>query len=313
VWNPGQPPAQFGPRGLAPTLARADTDDGATWLAALQLDNSVEGSRGHEVVVTFRPDPSSDFGPWRTLGGPDLGRPGYAQVVGAPQIAVTRTGELHVVVRNAACGLSLRSIAPDGKAGPWTDLGGHHVADGPAMITGADGVVEVYQAAGKGVLRWRLDRPSPTPEMTGAPESSVPVTAVVLPDGRVRVFLRQPTSGRILAVTQKTPGGAFDHSSLYCGGENGYGPIAATAVGDVTVVAQRLNDGAVGVAQVPHDEGPTSWQSGGPLFTGQPAVAGLGTNGYVGVIGADSRLAVGLVATDAGPDDADSSFAMEWV
>jgi hypothetical protein len=273
----------------------------------------VEGARGHEVVVAFRPDSSSDFGPWRSLGGPDLGHPGFAQVVGVPRIAVTPAGVLHAVVRNGVCGLALRSIAPDGKAGPWTDLGGRHVADSPALVTGADGVVEVYQAAGKGVTRWRLDRPTPTPETTGAPESSVPVSAVVLPGGQVRVFLRQPATGRILAVTQRTPGGAFDHAPLYCGGENGYGPIAAAVAGDVTVIAQRLNDGAVGVGQVPHDGGPTLWQTGGPLFTGQPAVACLGTDGYVGVIGADSRLAVGRVPTDTQPDDPNGSFAMAWV
>ncbi|WP_225846124.1 PIG-L family deacetylase [Streptomyces sp. HPF1205] len=274
--------------------------DGRVRLFALRHGGlaGAPAAQRRQVVTTVQEAPGGRFGQWQDLGGPDGVRGPKARELGLPYAAVDRLGRVHVVVRTYTRALALRTLSATGRWGPWRRLPGPaDVQDGLFLLPRADGRTEIYAGTRTHLYRWTLP---PHGRATAArlplPVPSCAPTAVELPGGGTRLFLRPGGSGTV-HVHDERKGGVWTPAAAYPAG--GYGPVAVAALaGGGHVTATRNDAGAVSTR---------AWAAGSAaaprpaehavLLTGVPSLArDRAGRTFLAVQGADGML--GLVRAD---------------
>ncbi|MFF2731040.1 hypothetical protein ACFVS9_24450 [Streptomyces sp. NPDC058008] len=199
---------------------------------------------------------------WRSLGNPHKD-PQDAAALGVPAVVVTGTGMVHVFVRKADGGLTLRRERSDGKWRGWEDRKGvTGVEGGLAGIALSSGRMELFATTTEGTLHWFQKEPG------GVLGDGYPArlavardTLAVLETGPDRpTFYWTDPGGR--GVVAYRAGGW----PMALGGAPGEGPHTAVRTFldgyDCTVLAHRGAEGTavVGVG-VTEDEGNGMWWS----------------------------------------------------
>ncbi|MEV8567515.1 hypothetical protein AB0436_18410 [Streptomyces sp. NPDC051322] len=230
-------------------------------------------ARGVTIMHATQYQRGRPFGPWHSLGNHHKD-PELARTFGVPAAAVGADGRVHVFVRNAGRGISMRKQGKTGKWEGWKDLKGAKVLDGaPAAIALADRV-ELLAPADKQVLRWCQEEPDGDfvqAEPAAARAAAGSVTGVRTGDDRATYYWCDPGAG----VVAHRPGS----DDLDLGGEPDGGPVAALRTPiegyDCTVLAFRARNGRPTLAACP-TEGEADglwWTETGEPSLGAPALA----------------------------------------
>ncbi|MFF0465949.1 PIG-L family deacetylase [Micromonospora zamorensis] len=263
---------------------------------------------GHvrDVVLASETDRQGEFADWENLGNPYNGsgpNPIKRREIGSPAAVVDGKGRLRFFVRNFGSGMSARVRELDGTWGPWLDHGGRS-QDGYHAIRTCRGTIELYggsvgDGVQPGIVRWSQQNAEGAIEPaynTLLPAPAGPPTVVELPDGRLLLLVRQPNTAWVVAYRQERPGGRWDPTAHFLGGDGGIGLLAALVLNDDqgVVIAQRNDAGRISVCLQPAagDGFHTRWVDlGGSPVLRTPAIetdaTGLPT---VAVVGADGRL-----------------------
>ncbi len=203
---------------------------------------------GRDIVYSLQASPDGAFGPWKTLGTPEVTDAAGTSAISGPSVAVDRTGRISVYVRDSKRTLRARAqAAPNGSFGAWQALGGTDLQGEPATAIDAAGRRHVYVATGTTVLAWiqqTPDSPLEGPLPTGLPPTTVPLS--VSPEGEgVRLFFRGPGSGvvRTTRATAGTPGPDLS-PVVEAGGRAGYGAVSVAG----PLLAGRGSAGTVSTA-----------------------------------------------------------------
>ncbi|MFG3101286.1 hypothetical protein ACGFZL_12310 [Streptomyces sp. NPDC048182] len=239
---------------------------------------------------------------WRSLGNPHR-EPEKGVRFGTPAAAVSATGRVHVLARNAGGGLMLRREDAKGGWEPWTDLQGSGVRDGFTTVAHASGRVEVLAANEQFAMWWRQDEADGSfVRRPNIPLRVTPGTASALetaPD-RATYFWSDEDSGRLVA---HRPGGWV----IPLGGASTSDRVAALRTVldgyDCTVLAHRDLEGQVHFAVCgTENEGAGLWWSPtGERSLGAPALALDGFGRVVlAVLGPDGALRVARQAQGPG-------------
>ncbi|MGC9667543.1 PIG-L family deacetylase [Planosporangium sp. 12N6] len=248
-----------------------------------------------DVVTAAQKGSDGPFDAWENLGNP-YNKPGLNPIkrreMGMPVVAFNADGMMRLFVRNFGTGLN---CLPQDKAGwgSWQDLRGT-CQDSVATVTTDSGRIEVFGATRTGILRWYQPRPNAAFERDYSlpfPAPAGPPTVVKLPDGRLLMVVRQPSTGWALMYRQTEPDGRWDPQPQMAGGHGGFGLVSATVLGDGTVaLAQRNGAGSVGVSfqSTTGAGGSTEWLETGPMFAHSPS----------GAIDASGRLVVAVLGLD---------------
>lgn len=248
-----------------------------------------DGARGVEVMHTTQYQTGRPFGPWHSLGTPykDADR---ARRTGAPAAVVGADGRVHVFVRNAGRGLTMRRQGKSGKWEGWKDLKGSRLLDGtPAAVAPADHV-EVLAPAEKQVLHWAQEEPGGD-FTVGDPVSATPAagsaTGVCTAEGRATYYWCDSGGAGVM-------GHRAGAEPLELGGAPDGGPVAVLRTGvegyDCTVLAYRGRNGRPAIAACP-TEGEADglwWTETGEASLGAPALA----------VDAAGRVVLAVIAVD---------------
>lgn len=239
---------------------------------------------------------------WRSLGNPHQDRDKAARF-GVPVGAVSATGRVHVLVRNAGRGLMLRREAPSGKWEPWVDLKGSGVEDAPAAVAHASGRIEVLAGGDEDAMWWRqTEADGDFGQEPNIPLRVAPGTAVALetaPD-RATYYWTDRDGGQLVA---HRPGGWV----IPLGGAPSGEPVAALRAVidgyDCTVLAHRDTDGHVMLAAcgTENEQAGLWWSPTGERCLGAPALA-LDAHGRIvlALIGPDGALRIARQSGEAG-------------
>ncbi|MFH8487818.1 PIG-L family deacetylase [Streptomyces longisporoflavus] len=262
--------------------------------------------------------PGESFGPWQSLGSPELSDEVGTNDISSPAVVVHDDGTMAVFLRDSSHQLTARMRQTDGTWTPWRGLGGKAVHSDPVAATDRTGRAYVLAATPHSVLAWVQDSPGAKvrgPLATGLPATTLPLTVRRDDDG-VRVFYRAPDSGHVcsaglhadaLAPSPADPGRVRRSSSTHrstgahrspavtdLGGAGGYGPVSAAPDGRGTVLlAARTATGDVATAWAARGTARRrpQWNQTGVLPAGAPASAVLASGGVVlAMLGLDSRL-----------------------
>ncbi|MGV9287510.1 hypothetical protein [Streptomyces sp. NPDC003719] len=254
-----------------------------------------DGPPATDVVHAIQYQTGRPVTEWRSLGNPH-GEPERAARLGVPAAAVSASGRVHVLVRNAGGGVMLRRETPGGKWERWHDLKGSGVHDGLAVLALGSGRVEVLAGGENNAMRWRQDEPDgELRRELNIPVRVAPGSVSVLetaPD-RATYYWTDPEAGGVVA---HRPGGWL----IPLGGD----PAAAepvTAVRavldgyDCTVLAHRDAGGEVVLAGfgTENEQSGVWWSPTGEHSGAAPALA-LDALGRVvlAVLGRDGSLRV---------------------
>ncbi|MCN9242916.1 hypothetical protein NGF19_19295 [Streptomyces sp. RY43-2] len=235
---------------------------------------AADGARSVDIVHAIQYQTGLAFTDWRSLGNPDKDREQGRQV-GAPVGAIAPDGTVHVFVRNAQRGLSLRREGPGGKWKAWEDLHGIGIDALCAPVALATGRIEVCAAAETGVFLWRQLEPGG--DFTGP-----------------RGFSLRPAPGTVSAVesgperatffwTDADSGGAaawrVGRWPAVLGGSPADRPYAALRTSldgyDCVVLAYRDRDGSavLGVGGTEDEDNGFWWYTLAESCQGAPALA----------------------------------------
>ncbi|MET9532308.1 hypothetical protein ABZY02_17290 [Streptomyces sp. NPDC006649] len=274
-WTEQRPggPDWTGPQFIeAPGLTHATLAQGPD--SYIHLVTRRTTARGVELTHTTQYQTGRPFGPWHSLGNPykDEDR---ARKVGAPAAAVGADGRVHVFVRNAGGGVSMRRQGKSGKWEGWKDLKGRHLLDAmPAAVAVGDRV-ELLAPSEKQLSRWCQDEPGgdlTEAEPFTATAAAGSVTGLCTADGRVTYYGCAPGGDGVTAHRTGT-------GTLVLGGMPDGGPVAALRTSiegyDCTVVAHRARSGRPAIAACP-TEGEADglwWTETGEPSLGAPALA----------------------------------------
>ncbi|MCC0575303.1 hypothetical protein [Streptomyces californicus] len=210
---------------------------------------------------------------WRSLGNPHKDAPGGHRV-GVPDAAVSASGEVHIVLRNAGGGLMLRRERPDGTWRGWEDLKGARMEGDPVAVALASGAVEFFAAVEGGTLYWQQKeaggdwheaQPSRLAVLAGT------TAALETAPGRATYYWTDPAGGVVGFRAGAWP--------MALGGAPGGGPHAAIRVAvdgyDCTVLAHQGADGtaAVGLGVTENEANGVWWSDTGVRCLGTPALA----------------------------------------
>ncbi|GGM12082.1 hypothetical protein GCM10010129_65060 [Streptomyces fumigatiscleroticus] len=265
-------------------LCRAERWPGGPWDAPRRVGGDQRlhpvlavgrGADHYAHLVSWRPTVSGESGlvhsthfrprlaalDWQPVGHPDKagGR------TGTPAVTVDAEGRAHVFVRNAGGGVSMRGQKEKGGWGPWHDLKGSDVQDGPAAVTGESGRVELYAAVPGALLYWRQEQQGAQPVLQEAVKVPVrPGTLYALatsPDRTTCFFADE--SGDLYAWRPGDAPAALLPTA-------GPGPVAAVRCEldghDCTLLAQRSASGRVAFAAYPTEQewAGAWWTESGP-------------------------------------------------
>ncbi|WP_371790303.1 hypothetical protein OG285_05345 [Streptomyces sp. NBC_01471] len=274
-WTEQRPggPDWTGPQFIeAPGLTHATLAQGPD--SYIHLVTRRTTARGVELTHTTQYQTGRPFGPWHSLGNPykDEDR---ARKVGAPAAAVGADGRVHVFVRNAGGGVSMRRQGKSGKWEGWKDLKGRHLLDAmPAAVAVGDRV-ELLAPSEKQLSRWCQGEPGgdlTEAEPFTATAAAGSVTGLCTADGRVTYYGCAPGGDGVTAHRTGT-------GTLVLGGMPDGGPVAALRTSiegyDCTVVAHRARSGRPAIAACP-TEGEADglwWTETGEPSLGAPALA----------------------------------------
>ncbi|MFJ9349380.1 hypothetical protein [Streptomyces sp. NPDC101237] len=227
-----------------------------------------------EIVHAVQYQTGRPLGEWRSMGNP--GRtPERAALVGAPVAAVSASGRVHVFVRNAGGGVSLRREAPDGRWEPWRDLRGGGVLAGTAATATGTGRIEVFVPGRRAAMHWSQSEPDGGTERR--PDLGVAVaegSPAVLETAHDRVTFHW-TDAATGGVVAHRPGGRV----VPLGGAPAVGRIAALRTVldgyDCTVLAVRDRTGGIALAAfgTENEGGGVWWSPTGERCAHGPALA----------------------------------------
>ncbi|MDI2132971.1 hypothetical protein QI554_43305, partial [Yinghuangia seranimata] len=227
---------------------------------------------------------------------------------GEPAAAVGGDGRLYVFVRDRGKGVSARVLAAngggrDGGWGPWSALGGGEVVEGLAAVAGVGGRVDVFGTGRDAVHHWsqdsagtvRVDASLPADRPVGPP------TVARSADGRLTVVHREAGTGRVVALSERAPGGGWAEPFPVAGVQGpdagavaGFGPPAAGGAAPTGPVAAACTaDGAAWVGTLDGTDGP-----GGPVLPPGGALPGPVTAGPAVAVDARGRIVVAGLGTD---------------
>ncbi|WP_328536122.1 hypothetical protein [Streptomyces sp. NBC_00344] len=250
-------------------MTLAQGPDGYVHLLSRRSDE-----RGTVIMHATQYQTGRPFGPWHALGNPHK-EPDRARKVGAPAVAVGADGGVHVFVRNAGRGISMRRQAGAGKWEGWKDLKGANVSDGvPAAVALTDRV-ELLAPADEQVLRWAQEEAGGDFVQAGptaARAAAGSATGVCTRDDRATYYWCDPEGAGVIAHRP----GADD---VVLGGEPDGGALSVLRTPvegyDCTVLAFRGRNGRPAVAACPTEDEADGlwWTETGEASLGVPALA----------------------------------------
>ncbi|MEU5809353.1 PIG-L family deacetylase [Streptomyces sp. NPDC047718] len=333
-----------GPRFLAGT----GIDTGATAARLPDGRIAVFGTRttlgaaheayAREVVYAVQAAPDGAFGPWQSLGTPDVSDISATSAISAPAVSVDGTGRMTVYVRDSRRTLRARTQpTPDGDFGAWQNLGGSGLLGDPVTATDGSGRRHVYAATAGTVLAWvqparTPDTPYSGPLPTGLPATTGPLSVSPQEDGGIRLYFRRPGTGAVgtdLAVAGTgggegegqgegtrggegagaaagTPAQAESSPVTEAGGDGGYGAVSVAG----RLLAGRAGAGTVSVSGT---DGPPSWHESQMLYTGAPAaVAQPDGSAVAAAVGLDAGLHIMAAAPAAESAPPGSGAPAPW-
>ncbi|WP_411081148.1 hypothetical protein [Streptomyces sp. cmx-18-6] len=214
-----------------------------------------------DIVYAIQYQTGRPVSGWRSLGNPHKGTEAAGRL-GEPVVVVTPSEMVHIFVRNADGGLTLRREQSDGKWRAWDDRGGSGIESALAAIALESGRIELFATTADGILHWAqqaaggaLGKGHPA-RLAVAPGT---VTALETGPDRPTFYWTDPGGRGVVAYRA----GAWPTA---LGGVPGEGPHAVLRTlldgYDCTVLAHRGADGSavVGVG-VTEDEGNGVWWS----------------------------------------------------
>ncbi|MDA4889861.1 hypothetical protein PFZ55_23530 [Streptomyces sp. MS2A] len=252
------------------------------------------GPPGTDLVHAIQYQSGRPVTEWRSLGNPHTD-PEKAARLGAPAAAVSASGRVYVLVRNAGGGVMLRRETPGGKWERWSDLKGSGVHDGLAAVAHASGRVELLAGGERNAMWWRQHEPDGELQRElNIPVRMTPGTASVLQTGpdRATYYWTDPETGGIVA---HRPGGWL----IPLGGAPAAEPFAAMRAVldgyDCTVLAHRDVGGEVLLATfgTENEQSGVWWSQTGEHSETAPALAHDALGRVVlAVLGRDGSLRV---------------------
>ncbi|MFD4372234.1 hypothetical protein [Streptomyces sp. NPDC058486] len=284
-------PDKLGGGGLLPFLAAAQGPDRYVHLVGFRAtDTGAEAGERHVELVhsvqfqTGRPNVE-----WKTIGNAN----GRAEWHGNPALAVDGKGRAHVFVRNRGGGVSARVQKDAGGWHPWWDLKGGRTDRNPVAAVNGDGLVELYTANDRGLLRYTQKEPGARPVVEPVVDATVvpgTLTAVTGPSGHVTAYYADG-SGQLCAWS---PARGLDPTPF--ASAVGGGPLTAALCRidgyDCTLLAQCDDQGGAALAAYLTEREDTGlhWTPSGPPVLGPPTLTA----------DTDGAAAVAALAADGG-------------
>ncbi|MER5275828.1 hypothetical protein ABT025_08725 [Streptomyces sp. NPDC002809] len=260
-------------------------------LVGRREQTAADGGVAVDIVHAIQYQTGRPPSAWHSLGNPH--KEAHLGVgVGAPVAAVSRPGEVHVVVRDGEGTMRLRREMPGGKWGIWGVLHGKDVEGEPAVVPLGSGCVSVLATTGEGVLHWPQEKP-------GGRWGAFQRLGVTLRPGSLAVLETAP--GRATYYGTDPAGGVVayraDAGPMPLGGAPGDGPQAVIRTVldgfDCTVLAHRgVNGCAIVGVGVTENEADGLWWSD----TGVPCLTTP-----VLTHDAEGRVVMAVVGTDGAP------------
>lgn len=112
-----------------------------------------DGRRVVDVVYAIQYQSGRAVSQWRSLGNPHKDAESAARL-GRPVAVVTAAGMVHIFVRNADGGLTLRREQSDGKWRGWEDRNDSGIEGSLAAIALSSGRIELFATTDGGTLHW---------------------------------------------------------------------------------------------------------------------------------------------------------------
>lgn len=175
--------------------------DGYWHLLGRRVGRGTGGTPAVDFVLATQFQTGRPLTEWRELGSPSKD-PARAAMAGPPVGAVSASGRLHLFVRHAGGGVSLRREGRRGAWDGWKNLQGQRAIDGFAAVTTSTGLIELLAPADNGrTMQWAQSEPDG--EVERRPNlrvSPAPGTAVALETspGRVTYYWVDAETGGIL-------------------------------------------------------------------------------------------------------------------
>ncbi|MFF6901248.1 hypothetical protein [Streptomyces hydrogenans] len=285
-------PDVLGGRGLLPFLAAAQGPDRYVHLIGFRHTGTVSetGEPHVELVHSVQFQTGRPNVEWKSIGHSN----GTAEWFGNPALAVDGQGRAHVFVRNRGGGVSARVQKDAGGWHPWWDLKGGRTDRNPVATVNGSGLVELYTASDRGLLRYAQSEPGARPVVEPlVPASVTPgtLTAVTGTSGQVTAYYVDG-SGQICVWS---PGRGLAPTPFAAAA--GTGPLTAGRClidgYDCTLLAQCDGEGGAVLAAYLTEREDTGlyWTPSGPPVLGPPtltadaagaaAVAALAADGGV--------------------------------
>ncbi|MFC8273452.1 hypothetical protein ACFUJR_13155 [Streptomyces sp. NPDC057271] len=240
----------LGGGGLLPVLAVGQGADRYVHLVGLR---PVPDTEDHvELVHTTQFQTGRPAVEWRSIqhsNGKSFKR------TGNPSIAVDAEGRAYVFTRNGGGGLSVRAQKQGGGWHPWWDLMGSGTDPSPVAVTNGEGLVELYTATAKGLLRYVQEEPGGKPVRQDVVPAAVTLgtlAAVTGPSGHVTLFYLDKDGHVCVWSPGRSPEATPFVDAV------GTGPLAAASCRidgfDCTVLAQQSADGRLALAAYPAEQ-----------------------------------------------------------
>ncbi|MEU9303504.1 PIG-L family deacetylase [Streptomyces sp. NPDC048269] len=280
-------PALLPGTGIDPGAATARFPDGRIAVLATRTTfGPVPTGYLREVVYAVQSAPDGPFGPWQSLGTPEVTDEDGTSAISAPSAGVDADGRLTVYIRDARRTLRATTRQPDGRFSAWRRLGGEDLQGDPVTAVDSAGRRHVYATTTTSVLAWTQSAPGAPltgPSETGLPATTVPLSAA--PDGAgVRLYFRRPDSGVVRTALVTAGSGKLQVSSVAeAGGRAGYGAVGVAG----RLISGRADSGTISTTSL---GGPPAWTESAMLYAGAPAAVLELSGATTAVLGLDAQL-----------------------
>lgn len=302
-WTEARPggPAWKGPEplpapDLLPYFSVAQGADGYVHLVGTRRRPLSDGAAAHEIVYAIQYQTGRPLREWRSLASPYPSDPSLAEKMGLPSAVVDGDGSLHVFIRNAGRGVTVRNQARTGAWNGWLDIKGRRVVGTASAALAGDGHLEILAPTSDVLQRWSWEKPgAPFARADDVPLRVAPdsLTSVVTgEDGGLTHFWHDAEDGTVRAWRPS------EGEPARVGEGTGTGPVAVLRTDvdghDCTVLAHR--DRATGrpalAAYPTGNEGAgATWTLTGSPCLGAPSLALDGAGRVVmAAIGTDGAL-----------------------
>jgi LmbE family N-acetylglucosaminyl deacetylase len=261
---------KLGNSSLQPGLSIITNPDGTLQVFAVKQTVSSTGFVTQNIQYTKQTVANGAFSAWTTIGGPGAGPSGsYAggnppgvtssgdYDISSPVAVLSANGSIQVYVKDSSGDLAAYNSASP--SGGWTTVSGSNgkLIESPAAILGTNGLIQVFSASTGTVQHW-------TQQVANGPlvydASFVTAKAVGTPsvglnqDGRIEIFYREASSGRVYTVFQTTSGTWSAESSLVGEVSEGAPAVINTvpvpqSTSEITLVERTSQSGYQTIAQ----------------------------------------------------------------